>query len=245
MLKILREEFVRMSVDFKLYAAALLIILIYINHGRYEHWQAIDYVISYNDELYFIAPALLGLISASSFADDMHSGYYRQLCLRYGVKKYVRAKAVFIMLAPFCVALLCHIAFFTSTVFSGVPLQDDYADIIERNYFLGWALNYGMWWPYMLGGGICLGVGSCLFIAIAAYVSVYTTSRIFIWALPVIIHLFCMISASYIRIPDRYNINMLIRGRTTGPEILLLMVLPTILIMWAFVRAAKRRVLDA
>ena len=41
MLKILREEFVRMSMDFKLYVTILLIIIIYLARGRYEFWQAI------------------------------------------------------------------------------------------------------------------------------------------------------------------------------------------------------------
>ena len=75
MLKILREEFVRMSMDFKLYVASLLIIIIYLARGRYEFWQDMVIVLSNNDELYFAAPALLGLISAASFADDMRSGY--------------------------------------------------------------------------------------------------------------------------------------------------------------------------
>ena len=253
MLKILREEFVRMSMDFKLYVASLLIIIIYLARGRYEFWQDMVIVLSNNDELYFAAPALLGLISAASFADDMRSGYYRPLCMRYGVSKYVCAKAVYIMLAPFCMALFCHIAAFLTMIIGGVPLLSELTDssFITDSRYLGWALEYGAWWPYMLGGAICLGAASCLLIAVAAYASVYIPSRMFIWVLPVILNLVCMISTSYLRVPNYLNINMLIRGRVAGLEpcptlyILALLVLPTFLIMWAFVRAAKRRVLNA
>lgn len=252
MLKILRAEFVRMSMDFKPYAAMLLLIAIYMISGRYNYWQDIFTILT-NDELYFAAPALLGLISATSFADDMRSGYYRPLCLRYGASKYVHAKAAYIMLAPFCAALLAHVVSFLAMMIGGVPLQPDYSDfdIIITSRYLGWALKYGAWWPYMLGGGICLGAASCLLISIAVYASVYISSRMFIWALPVILNLVCMISASYFYVPHQYNINMLIRGRTDELEpcptlyMLALLVLPTVLIMWAFVRAAKRRVLDA
>ena len=66
MLKILRAEFVRMSMDFKPYAAMLLLIAIYMISGRYNYWQDIFTILT-NDELYFAAPALLGLISATSF----------------------------------------------------------------------------------------------------------------------------------------------------------------------------------
>ena len=253
MLKILREEFVRMSMDFKLYVTILLIIIIYLARGRYEFWQAIFLVLGDNDELYFAAPTLLGLISVASFAGDMHSGYYRPLCMRYGVSKYVYAKAIYIMLAPFCIALLCHVIAFLAMAIGGVPLYSDSTeyDIITNSRYLGWALECGTWWPYMLGGAICLGAGSCLLISIAAYASVYIPSRMFIWALPVILNLFCMILASQLRVPNYLNINMLIRGRVAGLEpcptlyILALLVLPTLLIMWAFVRAAKRRVLNA
>lgn len=150
-------------------------------------------------------------------------------------------------------ALFCHIAAFLTMIIGGVPLLSELTDssFITDSRYLGWALEYGAWWPYMLGGAICLGAASCLLIAIAAYASVYIPSRMFIWALPVILNLVCMISASYLRVPNYLNINMLIRGRVAGLEpcptlyILALLVLPTLLIMWAFVRAAKRSVLNA
>ena len=122
------------------------------------------------------------------------------------------------MLAPFCAALLAHVVSFLAMMIGGVPLQPDYSDfdIIITSRYLGWALKYGSWWPYMLGGGICLGAASCLLISIAAYASVYISSRMFIWALPVILNLVCMISASYFYVPHQYNINMLYAAAPTN-----------------------------
>lgn len=249
MWKILRTELLRACMDLKTYAAAVLIILIYIDKGRIEHWQHIYGVLISNEELYFVAPSLLGLVSASSFADDLNSGYYRPMCLRYGVSAYVRAKAMYIMIAPLCLAMICHVAFFLSMVMRGVELHED--TLINDSQYLGWALNYGHWWPYMLGGGLCLGMASCLLISMAAYASVYIHSRLFIWVMPIMMNMVCFISTSYLRVSNIFNINRLMRGTVGGLDpcptlwLLILLVLPTVLIMWAFVRAAKRRVLNA
>lgn len=250
-LKILRTEIVRMLYSMNTYIAMALIVLIYVMNGKTYHWQDINAVLYLNDELYFAAPTLLGIISASSFADDMQSGYYRPLCLRYGVNAYVRAKALSIILMPLLAALVCHVAVFMGMILCNIELQEEDIDIIQSSRYLGWALSYGQWWPYMLGGGLCLGMVSCLLISMAAYASVYISSHLFIWALPVILNMVCMISASYLRVPNRFNINRLIRGSIGGLEpcptlwLLILLVLPAVLIMWAFVRAAKRRVLNA
>lgn len=254
MLRLLRAECTRMLSGATVYIVVVLLVALYILGGKTEFWQSMFCILSYADELYFAAPALLGLISASTFADDMNSGYYRPLCLRYGVSAYVRAKAVSMMLMPFCVAIVCHVAAFVGMVAAGVPvylIDSSEGSILESSRYLGWMLRYGQWWPYMLGGGICLGAGSCLLIAIAAYASVYMPSRLFIWALPVILNLTIMISASYLRVPNQFNINRIMRGRVAGLEpcptlyIFALLVLPTALVMWAFVRAARRRVLNA
>lgn len=193
------------------------------------------------------------LAYAQCFTEDMEQGYIRYAIIRGRSKNYAISKCVFVVLsAEF--TMINGRMLFIFLLKCRYPWVSNVGELSLLTFFDGWRcwLDHGYYLRYLLLHSACQGIWAAILALFSAYISLYSSNRLFVLAFPAMVHHFIRriviaLSGSNTMDPDHLfliNYNSMGNERLTLITIICVGILSLTLLLMIICKTVERIITD-